>query len=90
LRERAAHRHAGHAELLHQGQLARQAVGEAPVLQLVAQDQVDAVVLRQRQRGGHGRAILGGAKCPVNETFGALLPSPLIWRKRQVRAQRQA
>ena len=69
LLEGPPHGDAGHAELLHQRQFAGQAVGETAFVQLLAQHQVDAVVLGQRQGGGHRRDPRGGLECPVNGTF---------------------
>ena len=52
--EGPAHRDPACAELLAQGHLGRQPVGELALAQLLTQNQVDLVVLRQWQRRVHG------------------------------------
>ena len=65
--ERLAHGDARHAELLHQRQLAAAGRREAALGQLLAQHQVDLVVLGQRHGGRHAPSVYQ-SDCPVNRT----------------------
>jgi hypothetical protein len=80
--QRAAHRDTRHRELPHQRQFARQTIGKPTLLQLLAQHQIDLVVLGERQivgrHGGHIRNssnVLSirhlGAKFVLLQTFAA-------------------
>src|SRR5690606_1345716 len=72
--QRLAHRDAGHAELLHQHQLAGQALLETTLVQLLAQHEVDLVVLGQRQGVGHALEF-STSYCSVNRTYDLGLSS---------------